>query len=87
MAAGLNSGLFAPGVGVQLRYRLTKTLAGIFIIAANHPNSDLSQTPDFQLSREINASHMSMDGHNSGHEGRGYQGRCGGRGRVILLEM
>ena len=65
----------------QLRYQLNTT--GItFNIAANHLNSEVSQTPDYQLSRRINATNTTgRGGHRGGGrgDGRGFQGR-GGRG-------
>ena len=49
----------------QLRYQLNTT--GItFTIAANHLNSEVSQTPDYQLSRRINATNTTGRG---GHRG------------------
>ena len=71
----------------QLRYQLYTT--GItFTVAANHLNSEVSQTPDYQLSRRINATNTTgHGGHRGGGRGngRGFQSRntgrgCGGRG-------
>ena len=78
-----NSGLAAAVA--QLRYQLNTS--GIsFTVAANHLNSEISQTPDYQLSRKINATNTTASGRGggrsgSGRGGRGYQGRGGGRGR------
>ncbi|KAI2504021.1 hypothetical protein MHU86_10454 [Fragilaria crotonensis] len=64
-----NSGLAAAVA--QLRYQLNTT--GItFTVAANHLNSEVSQTPDYQLSRRINATNTTS----TSGSGRGY-----GRGR------
>ena len=69
----------------QLRYQLNTS--GIsFTVAANHLNSEVSQTADYQLSRRINATNTNnANGHayqgRGGRGGRGYQGRGrGGRG-------
>jgi hypothetical protein len=78
-----NSGLSAAVA--QLRYQLN-TSGITFTIAANHLNSEVSQTPDYQLSRRINATNtnnLNGRGHQGrgGKGGRGYQGRGrGGRG-------
>ncbi|KAI2503235.1 Reverse transcriptase (RNA-dependent DNA polymerase) [Fragilaria crotonensis] len=54
-----NSGLTAAIA--QLRYQLNTT--GVtFTVAANHLNSEVSQTPDYQLSRKINAVNTSTGG-------------------------
>ena len=69
----------------QLRYQLNTT--GItFTVAANHLNSEVSQTPDYQISRKINATNTTNGGRGNGRGGgrgeRGnYQGRGSGRGR------
>jgi hypothetical protein len=68
----------------QLRYQLNTT--GItFTVAANHLNSEVSQTPDYQISRKINATNTTTSGRGGGRGGRsgrnGYQGRGTGRGR------
>lgn len=79
-----NSGL-AAAVS-QLRFQLN-TSGVTFTVAANHLNSEVSQTPDYQLSRKINATNTSPGGGGRGSQGRGgrggrgYQGRGGGRGR------
>ena len=75
-----NSGLTAAIA--QLRYQLNTT--GVtFTVAANHLNSEVSQTPDYQLSRKINAVNTSTGGNGRvfgrGRGGRG--GRSGGTGR------
>ena len=60
----------------QLRYQLN-TDGITFTVAANHLNSEISQTPDYQLSRKI-----SRGGRNSGRGGRGNglgRNRQGGR--------
>lgn len=69
-----NSGLAAAVA--HLRYQLNTT--GIsFTVAANHLNSEVSQTPDYQVSRRISA----INSHtNTGGRGRG-RGRGDGRGR------
>ena len=66
----------------QLRYQLN-TQGISFTVAANHLNSEVSQTPDYQISRKINATTTGSGrgGRNSGRGGRGYQGRASGRGR------
>jgi hypothetical protein len=81
-----NSGLAAALA--QLRYQLNTT--GItFTVAANHLNSEISQTPDYQLSRKINATNTITSSNGRGGGGRGgnsrggFQGRGGGgRGRT-----
>ncbi|KAI2490682.1 hypothetical protein MHU86_23893 [Fragilaria crotonensis] len=75
-----NSGLTAAIA--QLRYQLNTT--GVtFTVAANHLNSEVSQTPDYQLSRKINAVNTSTGGNGRGFgRGRGGRGgRSGGTGR------
>jgi hypothetical protein len=70
----------------QLRYQLNTTCI-TFTVAANHLNSEVSQTPDFKLSRRINATNTTgCGGHCGGGcgDGRGFQGcgasrGCGGR--------
>ncbi len=53
-----------------------------FTVATNHLNSEVSQTPDFKLSRKIKATNSSMGSSGHGYEcGRGGCGRGGGRGR------
>lgn len=70
----------------HLRYQLNTT--GVtFTIAANHLNSTISQTPDYQMARRINSTTSSnrggrsggRDGKNGGRGGR--NGRYSGRGR------
>jgi len=77
-----NSAL-AAGVA-QLRYQLN-TSGVTFTVAANHLNSEVSQMPDYQISRRINATNTTSPGRGgrSGGRsgGRGYQGRGSGRGR------
>ena len=61
----------------QLRYQLN-TVGITFTIAANHLNSEISQTPDYQMSRKISSVATTGKGaRNCG--GRG-GGRTGGRG-------
>ena len=66
----------------HLRYQLNTS--GIsFTVAANHLNSEVSQTPDYQISRKINAINTTGGRGGSGRGGRGgrgYQGRGTGRG-------
>jgi hypothetical protein len=74
----------------QLRYQLNTT--GIsFTVAANHLNSEVSQTPDYQVSRRISSTNTTpftrggrggRGGRSSGRggRGRGRGGRGGGRG-------
>ena len=70
----------------QLRYQLN-TDGITFTVAANHLNSEISQTPDYQLSRKISAVTTGgrgggRGGRNSGRGGRGNgQGRNGRGGR------
>ena len=76
-----NSAL-AAGVA-QLRYQLN-TSGVTFTVAANHLNSEVSQMPDYQISRRINATNTTpgRGGRSGGRSGgRGYQGRGSGRGR------
>ena len=70
-----NSGL-AVAVA-SLRYQLNTT--GVtFTVAANHLNSEVSQTLDYQLSRKINATNTTNYG--GGGRGQGRGGSRGGRG-------
>jgi hypothetical protein len=63
----------------QLRYQLN-TVGILFTVAANHLNSEISQTPDYQLSRKISSVTTGGGGRGGGrHGGRG--GRGAGRGR------
>lgn len=68
----------------QLRYQLN-TVGVTFTVAANHLNSEISQTSDYQLARKVSAVGTSggrgnnTGGRGSGRGGRG--GRSGGRGR------
>ncbi len=67
----------------QLRYQLNTT-GIIFTVAASHLNSEVSQTPDYQLSRRINATNTTGRGGYRGggcSDGRGFQGCGAGRGR------
>ena len=67
----------------QLRYKLNTD--GIsFTVAANHLNSEVSQSPDYQLSRKISAVQAGGRSHGSGGRngrGGGRGGRSSGRGR------
>ena len=70
----------------QLHFQLNTT--GVtFTVAANHLNSEVSLTPEYQLARKLNATNTSPSGGGRGYQGRGgrggrgYQGRGGGRGR------
>ncbi|KAI2496262.1 hypothetical protein MHU86_18266 [Fragilaria crotonensis] len=67
----------------QLRYQLN-TQGISFTVAANHLNSEVSQTPDYQISRKINATTTGRGGggRTGGRGRRGYQGRGPGRGRT-----
>jgi hypothetical protein len=59
----------------QLRYQLNTTSI-TFSVAANHLNSEVSQTPDYQLCRQINATNTTgRGGHHGGGkgDGRGFQ--------------
>ena len=70
-----NSGL-AVAVA-SLRYQLNTT--GVtFTVAANHLNSEVSKTLDYQLSRKINATNTTNYG--GGGRGQGRGGSRGGRG-------
>ena len=64
----------------QLRYQLN-TVGISFTVAANHLNSEISQTSDYQLARKISA--YSSGGRGTGRGGRfiGRGGRFAGRGR------
>ena len=62
----------------QLRYQLN-TVGITFTVAANHLNSEISQTPDYQLTRKISSVGTPSGGRGGGKGGRG-AGR-GGRGR------
>ena len=67
----------------QLRYQLN-TEGISFTVAANHLNSEISQTPDYQLARKISSVGIGGRGGSGRGSGRGYQGRGGrgaGRGR------
>lgn len=61
----------------QLRYYQLNTVGVTFTVAANHLNSEISQTSDYQMSRKISS--VNTPGRGSGRAGRG-SGR-GGRGR------
>ena len=64
----------------QLRYQLN-TVGITFTVAANHLNSEISQTPDYQLTRKISAV-GSPQGRGTGRGGGRGNGRGGGgRGR------
>jgi hypothetical protein len=65
----------------QLRYQLNTS--GIsFTVAANHLNSEVSQTPDYQISRKINATNTTGGRGGSGRGGRvGKRYQCRGTGR------
>lgn len=73
-------------VAQLVRYQLN-TSGILFTVVANHLNPKISQTPDYQLSRKINATNTNVSGRGSGGRngggrgGRGYQGRGGGRGQ------
>ena len=60
----------------QLRYQLN-TVGILFTVAANHLNSEISQTPDYQLSRKISSVTTGGGGHGSG--------RLGDRGGVDVV--
>jgi hypothetical protein len=64
----------------QLRYQLN-TVGISFTAAANHLNSEISQTSDYKLARKISA--YSIGGRGTGCGGRfiGRGGRFAGRGR------
>lgn len=61
----------------QLRYYQLNTVGVTFTVAANHLNSEISQTSDYQMSRKISS--VNTPGRGGGRAGRG-SGR-GGRGR------
>jgi hypothetical protein len=65
----------------QLRYQLN-TVGISFTVAANHLNSEISQTPDYQLSRKISSVGTGSSGGRGGgrHSGRGVRGTGRGRG-------
>ena len=64
----------------QLRFQLN-TEGVTFTVAANHLNSAVSQTPDYQLARKISATNSDrQQGGRGGRGGRGWRGG-GGRGR------
>ncbi|KAI2495884.1 Reverse transcriptase (RNA-dependent DNA polymerase) [Fragilaria crotonensis] len=64
----------------QLRYQLN-TVGISFTVAANHLSSEISQTPDYQLSRKISSVSTNGGGRgggrNGGRGGRGHGGRGG----------
>jgi hypothetical protein len=66
----------------QLRYQLN-TEGVTFTVAANHLNSAISQTPDYQMARRINSTNSSNRSGRSGGRGGGRNGNSGrgGRGR------
>ena len=64
----------------QLRYQLN-TVGITFTVAANHLNSEISQTPDYQMSRKISSINTPGRGGRGGRSGSGRSGRGGGRGR------
>ena len=59
-----NSGLVAAVA--QLRYQLNTTSGISSTVAANHLSSEISQTPDYQLSRKINATNINASGRGNG---------------------
>jgi hypothetical protein len=62
----------------QLRYQLNTT--GItFSVAANPLNSEVSQTPDYQLSRQITTTNTTAGRGGGRGDGHGFQGRGAGR--------
>jgi hypothetical protein len=64
----------------HLRYQLNTT--GVtFTIAANHLNSTISQTPDYQMARRINSTSSSNRSGRSGGRGGNNSGRGGRHGR------
>lgn len=78
---------FAAAVA-QLRYQLNTT--GVtFTDAANHLNSEVSQTPDYRISRRVSATNTNSTGGRSGGRGGGRGGRGNGRGnsRVVVVEV
>ena len=64
----------------QLRYQLN-TDGITFTVAANHLNSEISQTPDYQLSRKISAVTTGGRGGGCGGRNSGRGGRGNGLGR------
>ena len=67
----------------QLRYQLN-TSGVSFTVAANHLNSEVSQTSEYQLARRVSAVGTGGRGTTGRGGGRGYSsrgGRTGGRGR------
>ena len=63
----------------QLRYQLNTT--GVtFTVAANHLNSEVSQTPDYRISRRVSATSTNSTNGRSGGRGGGRGGRGNGRG-------
>lgn len=64
----------------QLRYQLN-TVGISFTVAANHLNSEISQTPDYQLSRKISSVSTNNGGGRGGGRSGGRGGRGAGRGR------
>ena len=63
----------------QLRYQLNTT--GVtFTVAANHLNSEVSQTPDYRISRRVSATSTNSTSGRSGGRGGGRGGRGNGRG-------
>jgi hypothetical protein len=65
----------------QLRYQ-ANTVGVTFTVAANHLSAALSQTPDYQMARKLNATNTSNRESGSGRSnGRGGGGRFGNRGR------
>ena len=65
----------------QLRYQLN-TVGITFTVAANHLNLEISQTPDYQLTRKISAVGSPHPGRGEGRGGSHGNGRGGGgRGR------
>ena len=64
----------------QLRYQLN-TEGISFTVAANHLNSEISQTSDYQLARKISAYGTGGRGTGRGGRSSGRGGRYAGRGR------
>ena len=64
----------------QLRYQLN-TEGISFTVAANHLNSEISQTSDYQLARKISAYATGGRGTGRGSRSSGRGGRFTGRGR------
>jgi hypothetical protein len=72
-----NSALAA--VVAQLRYQLNTT--GVtFTVAANNLNSEVSQTPDYRISRRVSTTSTIYTSGRSGSRGGGRGGRGNGRG-------